>query len=360
MLEKYERYMSDVESGAVTTCLYIKQAVERQRKDLARQNTDGFKFYFDEAAAEKALKLFSLLRHTKGEWETKKRKFDLQDFQAFEIACVFGWKKQDSGYRRFTRVYSETARKSGKTEKCAGIQIIGAVEGEGGAEVYSAATTRDQASIVFQATKHMAKCLKEEGYKWAADFKILAHEIQKGTAVIKALSAEAKTLDGKNPHFVIIDEFHAHPNREVLDVMETGMGARSQPLLYIITTAGFNIDSPCYRLRETATQILSGAKTDESFFSVIYTLDEGDDWEDESAWIKANPNIGNTPKWDWMREQATKAKNEGFAKRVEFLTKNLNLWQNAKETWIADEIYQTCADADLWAAWYDVLKKAAA
>lgn len=351
LLEKYKRYMDDVQSGKVLACKYVKQAIERQIRDLSRQKTETFPYYFDEKEAEKSLKLFSLLKHTKGEWATKALNFQLQDFQAFEIACVFGWKKQYSDLRRFTRVYSETARKSGKTEKCAGIQIIGAIEGEGGAEVYSAATTRDQARIVFDATKHMAKELKRDGYKWAKPFVIQANDIKYEACVIKALSAEAKTLDGKNPHFVIIDEFHAHPTSDVLNVMETGMGARAQPLLYIITTAGFNIESPCYDLRKTATEILAGIKDDESFFTVIYTLDDDDNWEDEAVWIKANPNIGATPKWDWMREQYTKAKNEGFAKRVEFLTKNLNLWQNQKETWIADEVYQACASEALFLEW---------
>ena len=343
--------MEAVESGAVVTCEPVKLAVARQRHDLERQNTPDFPFYFDEQAAEKAIKTFKLLRHTKGEWATKRQLFQLQDFQAFEIACVFGWKKQDSGYRRFTRVYSETARKSGKTEKCAGIQAIGILEGEGGAEVYSAATTRDQARIVFDASKVMLQGLKSDGFKWAKPLKIQARVIKYNDGIIEALSAEAKTLDGKNPHFVIIDEYHAHPTSDVLNVMETGMGARAQPLLYVITTAGFNIESPCYHMRETALNILRGVKTDESFFAIIYTLDPEDDWEDESVWIKPNPNIGNTPKWDWMREQHQKAKNEGFAKAVEFKTKNLNLWLNQREQWIDDSIYQACANDELWKLW---------
>jgi phage terminase large subunit-like protein len=345
VLEQYKNYLEQIDSGKVLACRYVHLAVERQIRDLQRQHDPDFPFYFDEDAAARAIGFFRILRHTKGEWASQRQHFQLKDFQAFRLAVVFGWKKKSNHKRRFTRAYIETARKSGKTEEGAGVMLIGLNEGEAGAEIYSAATTRDQARIVFTAAKEMARQLRQDSEMAAGSLQILAHRVlnTSNNSFIQALSADAHTLDGLNPHFSCIDEMHAHPDRKVLDVIETGMGSRSQPLVYIITTAGFNVEGPCYALRKTAIDILEGIKVDESFFSIIYTLDEGDDWELEANWIKANPNLGNTPKLDWMREQYTKAKNEGWSKRVEFLTKNLNIWQNARETWVPDEVYHACA-----------------
>lgn len=330
----YKDYINDVLNGKIVSCELVKLAVKRHVKDLDRQNTNDFPFYFDEQAANKAIRFFQCLRHTKGEWAGKK--FNLSQAQAFRIASLFGWKKE-SGHRRFTRAYIEVARKGGKTEEAAGMMLYGMTEPEGGAEVYSAATTKDQAKLSFRAAQIMARNAKKDGYKWAKNYKLYSHHLTKDDSICKALSADANTLDGLNPHIAIIDEFHAHPTREVLDVMETGVGARRQPLIYIITTAGFSQERPAYQLRKVMVDILNGNKIDENFFGIIYTLDEGDSWEDESRWIKANPNIGVTPSWDFMRSQCQKAKNEGAYKMTEFLTKNLNVWTNQFTAWIPNE-----------------------
>lgn len=333
----HNEYINDILTDRVVHCQYVRLAVERHVNDLKRSKGDDFPFYFDEKAAERVLRFFKCLTHTSGEWASRRDKFQLAPFQAFRLAVIFGWKKKATGHRRFTRAYIEIARKNGKTEEAAGVMLYGLLEGEAGAQVYSAATTRDQARICWRAANSMAKNLKKDGYKWAAKLRSFSRSITYGDNFCTALSADANTLDGLNPHFAVIDEFHAHPSREVLDVIETGVGSRSQPLVYIITTAGFNTERPAYHLRKTAIDILKGTKQDESFFSVIYTLDDEDDWQDEANWVKANPNIGNTPKIDFMREQYVKAINEGAYKRTEFLTKNLNVWTNQFTTWIPSE-----------------------
>lgn len=343
MLEGYQRYIDGVGSGKVIACKYVKQAVARQINDLKRAKKKDFPYYFDEAEAARWIGFISVLRHTSGEW--KGQLFNIQDFQAFRWACLFGWQRKDGKGRRFRRAYVEVARKQGKTEEAAAIAFGGLIiDGEETAQVFSAATTRQQAKIVYGAAKIMARELKKDSELINGAVRLLAHRIlnENTDSFFEALSSDAWTLDGLSPHFAIIDEFHAHPTNEVLKVIETGMGARRRPLTYIITTAGFNIESPCFNLRRSAIDILSGAKTDETFFSVIYTLDEKDDWNDESVWIKANPQIGATPTWDFMRSEYTKAVNEGGQSEVEFKTKNLNIWTSSSDTWIPDEIWQAC------------------
>ena len=140
-----------------------------------------------------------------------------------------------------------------------------------------------------------------------------------------------------------MDEYHSHKDSNLLEVIQTGMGSRMQPLLFIITTAGFEKQFPCYSIeRKIATEVLLGVKIDDSLFCCIYTLDEEDDWKDESTWIKANPNIGITPTWEYMRQQCTQAINQGIHKEVQFKTKNLNIWTNSSMSWISDEKWMLC------------------
>lgn len=341
MLEQYHKYIKDVQTGVATTGLYVKQAVARQLADLKRSKKKDYPYFFDEEEADRWLRFISILRHTSGEWKGKQ--FLVQDFQAFRWACIFGWQRKDGRGRRFRRAYIEVARKQGKTEEAAAIGLGGLlIDGEETAQVFSAATTRQQAKIVYGAAKIMARELKNDSEAINGILRLLAHRIMDTStdSFFEALSSDAWTLDGLSPHFAIIDEFHAHPNSDVLKVLETGAGARRSPLFYIITTAGFDIESPCFHVRNSAIDILRGAKHDETFFSIIYTLDKDDDWNDEKVWIKANPQIGVTPTWDFMRSEYTKAVNEGGQAEVEFKTKNLNIWTSSSKTWIPDEIWQ--------------------
>lgn len=343
MINLYHQYIKEVTTGEKVVCKYVRQAVDRQVNDLKRKPTPDFPYYFDEAEAARWIGFISILKHTSGEW--KGREFCIQDFQAFRWACIFGWQRVDGRGRRFRRAYVEVARKQGKTEEAATIGLGGLlIDGEPTAQIFSAATTRQQAKIVYSAAKIMARELMKDSEGANETLRLLAHRIlnKESDGFFEALSSDAWTLDGLSPHVAIIDEYHAHPTNEVLKVIETGMGARRSPLIYIITTAGFNISSPCFMLRQNAIDILRGQKTDETFFTAIYTLDDGDDWNDEKVWVKANPQIGNTPTWDFMRSEYTKAVNEGGQSEVEFKTKNLNVWTASSETWIQDEIWQAC------------------
>lgn len=340
MLELYKSYMAGVLSGEIVAGRLTRLAIERQAKDLKRQKSRDFPYKFSEAKASAALAILSIMQHTTGDW--KGMPFQVQPFQAFRFAVIFGWIRKDNGKRRFRVVYNEVARKQGKSEEATATGCIGLTfDGEKTPQIYSAATTREQAKVIFKAAKIMMKQLGDLSPLIKSNIKIFRDSIinTSNDGEMKALSSDAQTLDGLNPHFALIDEYHEHTTSDVLEVMSTGMGARSQPLLYVITTAGFNVEGPCYQLRKEAINVLEGKTVDETFFTIIYTLDEGDDWNDESNWIKANPQIGVTPTWEYMRSKYVQAVNQGGRAEVQFKTKNLNIWTRSHTTWIQDEVW---------------------
>jgi phage terminase large subunit-like protein len=306
--------------------------VQRHIDDL--NHTD---YYFDEAAADRVIKLIKMLRHTSGSYARKH--FDLQPFQAFGVAMIFGWKRKDTGKRRFTKAYWETPRKSGKSELAGAIELYMAFfDGENAGQVYTVATKLEQAKFCHEAAKSMANQLKKDSVSFKNRCKVTQYEIKDimSNSYIKKLTADSGTNDGASPSLAVIDEYHAHKSSAMLKVIETGVGARDQPLILIITTAGFNKFSACYEFRNVATQVLEGKVKNDGLFAIIWTIDEGDDWESEEAWIKANPNYGNTPKAEQFRQGYQNAITEGGSALVEFKTKNLNIWVDAASVWISD------------------------
>lgn len=343
-LTPYRKFHAAVLRGKATVCEFVRLAVERQERDLAR--TD-WEYRFDEKEAARAVLFVRLLKHTKGAYAGIN--FNLTDWQTWHLAVLFGWRNLRTGSRRYTRSYLEVARKNGKTELAAAILLFGLVaDGEYGAECYSVATTRDQAGLSFKAAKEMARRLRTDSPGAAKMLTVYKHSIATNTnAFIQALSSDSHTLDGLNPHMGLVDEYHEHKTNALPSVLETGMGSRRQPLLYIITTAGYHKEYPCYsEERYNAVQVLRGHREENSLFSLIFTLDETDDWQDERVWVKANPNIGLTPTWENMRRGAQVARNRGERARVEFLTKNLNVWTETSSTWIKPEDWAACALAE--------------
>lgn len=349
-MTQYARYIDAVVSGKETVCIYTRQAVERHLADLERQSDDAFDFVFSEKEAGRAIAFCKMCRHTAGKLGGEP--FHIQDNQAFILAMLFGWRRKDTGKRRFTQAYLEMARKAGKSELAAVIELYcGGFEGEEGAQVYTAATTRDQAGMVFRAAKKMARYLKRDSPALSKKIEVLANSVvfHHTDSFVQKVSADAGTLDGLNPHCAVVDEYHAHKDDAVKGVMQTGMGSRDNPLLLIITTAGFDKEAPCFKVeRSNAVAVLSGERTQDNLFAMIFTLDEGDDWQDESVWKKANPNLGSTPTVQYLREQVQDAINKGSTTRVQVLTKNFNVWTDAPEIWIAEEqIKAVCRPIDI-------------
>ena len=296
-------YIDGVLSGKIVGCKYVRQAVARHVADLRTGGKRGIRF--DVQAASLALEFIELLRHSKGEWAGKP--IVLEPWQAFLFWCIFGWKKND-GTRRFSTAFSSEARKNGKSTLGAAVgNKLLVADGEAGAEVYSAATKRDQAKIVHGEAQRMVRA--SPALKAAVTIHRDALYVESTDSVYKPLGADADTLDGLNPSGVIIDELHAHKTRAVWDVMETGTGARRNPLLFGITTASLSGDQESIyaELKSYTIKVLAGEVQDDSWFGIIYTLDEGDDWRDEAVWIKANPNLGVSVKLEDLRRKAKKA-----------------------------------------------------
>jgi len=342
------QYIDDVLAGRIVACKWVKLACERQRRDLARaeMGDPDFPYRFDNDAATRICEFIELLPHTKGRWARTRQSIKLEPWQAFILTTVFGWLHVDSGLRRFRRAYEEVARKNAKSTKSSGIALyLFAADGEPGAEVYSAATTRDQAKIVFDDARAMA--LREPDMCAALGVEILQHHLltDDGSKFLP-LSAEGSTLDGLNVHGGVIDELHAHKTRAVFDVIDSGTGARDQSLLWLITTAGSDLTGICYEQRTHVTKILEGVFVDETFFGIIFTLDDGDDWSDPSVWIKANPNLGVSVFVDDMEMACRKAQSMPSAVN-NFLTKRLNVWVNADSAWMDMRAWERCADRDM-------------
>ena len=253
----------------------------------------------------------------------------------------FGWRNAD-GTRRFRYAYIEIARKNGKTALSAGIGLYMLfADGEARPEVYSAATVKDQAKICFADAVAIVKATDLKNYLTPYRNSIV-YELKGGT--MKPLSSDYGTHDGLNPSCGIIDEFHAHKDSGMFDVIKSAFGARRQPLMFIITTAGFNKSGACYAYRENVIKVLRGINRDDSLFGIIYTLDDKSEWDDPKMWIKSNPNLGVSLSADYLADQVKDAKNRPEAVR-NVMTKNVNLWVDAEKTWILDDVWMKCIGA---------------
>jgi phage terminase large subunit-like protein len=296
-------------------------------------------YYFDKDAARVAVAFFEkLLHHSKGEWAGQS--FELMEWQREDvIKPLFGWKRAD-GTRKFRTAYIEVPRKNGKSTLAAGIALfLLFADGEPGAEVYSAAADRDQAGIVFDEAKSMVEGSPELA-KRSQVFK-RSIVILSSRSSYKVLSADAYTKHGLNAHGVIFDELHAQPDRELWDVLTTSTGARRQPLVVAITTAGYDRESICYEQHEYARRVLEGVVDDPSFFGYIAAADDQDDWTDEANWRKANPSLGVTVKLDYLRNEANKAK-QSPAYQNTFRRLHLDQWTQQETRWLDLTAWDAC------------------
>lgn len=298
-------------------------------------------FYFDERAADLACYFFEeYLTHSKGEWAGEA--FILDDWQRDEIIRpLFGWKRKD-GTRKYRIVYVEVPRKNGKSTIGAGIALcLLYIDKEPGAEIYSAAAEAKQAAIIFDIAKNMVEA-HPKLYSQAEIFKRNI-SIKKTNSFYQVISADAKSKHGFNGHGIIFDELHAQKNRELWDVLVTSTGARKQPVVVAITTAGYDRNSICWEQHVYADQVKRGIIKDDSFLSVIYGIEENDDWKDPKIWAKANPGLGKTIKLEYLETECKKAievpayentfrrlhLNQWTQQDVRFIP--MHLWDNIKE-----------------------------
>lgn len=332
-----DAYAAAVVRGRVPAGRYHKLSCRRHLRDRAREATADFPYRFEPELADRFVRFGSRVRHYKGEWAG--RLVEFSPCQVFRLGSVFGWIRSDldEWRRRFRTAYNEIPRKNGKSLEAAIVaDYTTFFDGEPGAEGYCAATKREQAAIVFNDAKQL---VKSSGLK--TRIAIQARNLYQSSSLSKLepLSAQDQSMDGLNPHVVIIDEFHAHKDRGVIDVLETAMGARRQPLMFQITTAGDNMVSPCGDQHGYACQILDGVLVDETFFAFIAHADKEDDWLEERTWRKANPHYGISVNPDDMRALATKAKGIPAAAAA-FKQKRLNLWVNASSPCLSVDGWQ--------------------
>lgn len=354
-LDRLNAYAQRITDGTETAGPWERLAVARYLRDLARQGTPEFPYVLDDRLGARECYFLELLPHIKGEWAKPvyvDGKFSyphlrLEDWQIFIEFQLFGWVHMETRLRRFRRSYEEIARKNAKSTRGAGRMLyLLTADGEPGSNCYSAATTGDQAREVFDVARNMS--LREPEFLQRFGVDVGKHDITVPTTAssFKPLNAEGSTLDGLNVHGGLVDEVHAHKRRDLWDVLDTATGARSQALLSAITTAGTNRAGICYELRDYTCKVLQRVVDDETWFGIIFTIDEGDDWRDPAVWRKANPNLGISVKPDSLEAASRKAQAMPSA-QANFLTKHLNVWVSSDSAWMDMAAWDACANREL-------------
>jgi phage terminase large subunit-like protein len=321
-----KRFAEGVDNGSIIAGKYVKLACRRFLADLQRED-----IWFDEAAAQRECNFIETLPHVKGKWAARGERLKLEPWQSFIECNLFGFKRPD-GLRRFRESYEEVARKNAKSTRLAGRALyMLCADGEFGAEVYSGATNERQAWEVFRPMHQMVKRtpLLKRRYDIETPVKSL-YILSNGS---RAEPLVGKPGDGASPSFAVADEYHEHDTDALYETMLTGMGAREQPLMCAITTAGSNLSGPCYAKRADAVRILEGSVVDDTLFAIIFCPDEGDEWDSDAALIKANPNLDISVNRDFLESQRDKARRSASLQNA-YKTKHLNLWVGASVAWM--------------------------
>ena len=289
-LDMAYQYAEDVRAGVIPVCRLTRLAVDRWFRDLETAGSRGL--YFDENAAARVFRFSGYCRQYEGEFAGLP--LELQGWQCFEISNIYGWLRED-GTRRFRIAYIRVPRKNGKTTKIAYVGCYGLLaDGEGGPRVYSAATKRDQAKELYDA----ALAMLEQSPKLSSLVRPYADRVvcPRNRGRLQALSKDSKSMDGLNVHYGLIDELHAHPTSAVWDVIKSARGARKQPLIIAITTAGFIPDSVDADQLDYATRVLEGAVEDDSYFALIYTVDDPEKMGSGKRMDQGQPQLGRVGK----------------------------------------------------------------
>jgi phage terminase large subunit-like protein len=337
-VDKLEAYVSGVLAGEVLACKWIRLACERHRRD--REAKASYPYRFDSAKAERACKFAEMFPHVKGRWAAKHELLKLEPWQCFFYGSIFGWIHKKTGLRRFRKVRLYVPRKNGKSLAVApiGLYMLTA-DSEPGAEVYSGATSEKQAWEVFGPAKQMAKMVPD--FTAAFGVEVNAKSLTRPDNLAKFEPVIGKPGDGASPHCSITDEYHEHATDEQLATMETGMGAREQPLSIVVSTAGDNVAGPCRDDWMDCQKVLEGVNEDDRLFAMIFTIDQEDEWSTEAALRKANPNYDVSVSGEFLLAQMRDAINNP-RKQGHFKTKHLNLWVQARDAFINMQRWAEC------------------
>lgn len=325
-------YSKQVINGDIVACQKHKWACQRFLNDLERAGTEEFPYIFDEKKAERFLDWMRLFKHRKG--VLAGQHIEPHIIQKFVFGNIYGWVHKDSGLRRFNKAYWQMGRKNAKSQ---GLGCVGSYEasafGEPYAEVYTAGVKKEQSKIVWDEIHDMIMGNPDLRDRFKVAYGVITH-IKSGSTISAMSKEDKKDGDGTNPQCGIIDEYHAHPTSEFYDIIDSGMGARAQPLLMIITTAGFNLNNPCYSVEyKYVSRILDPDDEVENdrYFVMINELDKDDDIKDHKNWEKANPILCSYKEGrEYLANQLKIALDVPERMRT-FLTKNMNVWVDAKD-----------------------------
>lgn len=347
-VDRAKRYAEAVISGEQIACKLVILSCKRFMRDLERQRTADFPYYYCEARAEHACQFLEYLPHIKGALASKNETLKLEPWQCFIVCNIFGWLKVSTNTRRFTKAYNEMPRKNGKTFKASGISLYCALaDREAGSQVFMAASNHSQALLCFDEAKAMLAKSPDLCEYFGVEYNKLRIYVPTTESVMRALPKDqGGSLDGLNIHCAVVDELHAHQTSATWNALTMGTGSREQPLIMAITTAGFNRNSVCYEQRSYLKKILEGVYEDETYFGMIYTIDDDDDWKSPIAWAKANPNLGVSIVMDNFEADCKAAINRP-SDQNHFKTKRLNMWVGADTAWIDMDKWDACADPEM-------------
>jgi len=337
-----EQYCADVLSGKVPASKYVKLAVQRHIDDLQATKQKQYPYTFDADAGARVCRFIENLPHIKGKWAAKNEDIKLEPWQCFQIIVPFGWKKKANGKRRFNVIYLEVPRKNAKSTIAAGIGLyMLTADGEHGGEVYSGATSERQAWEVFKPARQMMLLNKE--FADVLGVSVNAKTLVRFRDASKFEPVIGNPGDGASPSCAIIDEYHEHNTPILYDTMETGMGAREQPMIVIITTAGANIAGPCHDKHDEVRKVLDKTLENNQLYGCIYGIDDDDDWSDPKSLIKANPNYGVSVEEEWLQAQQRQALLNPVQQN-KFKTKHLNVWTNVMSGLVNMQLWTLAAD----------------
>jgi phage terminase large subunit-like protein len=335
-------YAQDVAAGKIVSCKWHRLACQRHLKDLERSRNGAMPYVWNPALQDMAGKSYrpaerictfaQLMPHIKGDWAARGQLIKLERWQVFILASIFGWVHRDTGKRRFRVADVIVPRKNAKSTLAAviGLYML-AVDGEFGAEVYSGATSQDQAMEVFRPALLMAKATPRYCQRYGVTPNASNLSVSENNSKFEPVIG--KPGDGASPSCAIVDEYHEHKTPELFDTMQTGMGARSHPLMLVITTAGSDISGPCYLHQVELQKVLEGTVENDQRFGIVFTIDDDDDWTSELALKKANPNYGVSVGQEFLQGQQRDAITDPRKQNV-FKTKHLDVWVAAASPWL--------------------------
>lgn len=349
------QYAQDVVDSKIISCKWHRLAAQRHLNDLVKAESADYLYEFNPELLDSKGKAYlpgnricafgERLPHIKGDWAARGEKIKLTDWEIFVLAVSFGWINKRNGKRRFRKIDLFIPRKNAKSTIAAiiGLFMLSA-DGEFGAEVYSGATSKDQAFEVFRPAYLMARATPE----FRSFYGVIPNK--SNLAIVDTNSkfepVIGKPGDGASPSCWIVDEFHEHDTNDMYETGATGMGARSQPILLVITTAGVNIGGPCYQHEAMLKKILEGIEEDDTRFGIIFTVDSGDDWTSETSLRKANPNFDISVSGEFLLNALKEALSDPRKQSI-YKTKHLNIWVASASPWINLENLQRCADKTL-------------